>query len=61
MCIDLKNEMQETQRVAWGAAAALRTKVGEIRIEQMNSEVENSHMHILKCFGHDLLRNLGVL
>lgn len=59
-CTDFKSEIQGTQTVGWGAAAVLRGKVEEIRREQMNGEVENNHVHVLKCFTHGLLRNLGV-
>lgn len=46
ICIDLKGEMQETRTVHQGAAAGLRGKVGEIWREQINSELENYHMHV---------------
>lgn len=52
--------MQETQTVDWGAAAVIKGRVGEIGREQMNSEEETNHMHILKCFSHGLFRNLDV-
>lgn len=60
ICTDLESEKQETRTVDWGAAAVVRGKVGEVRREQMNNEVENNHTHVLKCFSHGLLGNLGV-
>lgn len=60
ICTDLKSEKQENQTIDWGAAAVVRGKVGEVRRGQMNNEVENNHAHVLKCFSHGLLRNLGV-
>lgn len=43
-----------------GSSCCCKGKEGEVGREQMNNEVENNHMHVLKCVRHGFLRNLDV-